>query len=37
MNAAAIASLSIFFVPASRFWRPTEVRVKDTLGKDVPV
>ncbi len=37
MNAAALASLSIFFMPASRFWRPTEVRLKDTLGKDVPV
>jgi len=37
MNAAAIASLSVFFVPASRFWRPTRVRLKDTLGKDVPV
>jgi cellulose synthase/poly-beta-1,6-N-acetylglucosamine synthase-like glycosyltransferase len=37
MNAAAIASLSIFFVPASRFWRPTVVRVKDTLGKDATV
>jgi cellulose synthase/poly-beta-1,6-N-acetylglucosamine synthase-like glycosyltransferase len=37
MNAAAVASFSILFVPASRFWRPTQVRLKDTLGKDVPV
>jgi cellulose synthase/poly-beta-1,6-N-acetylglucosamine synthase-like glycosyltransferase len=37
MNAAAIASIGVFFMPASRFWRPTQVGAKDTLGKDVPV
>jgi cellulose synthase/poly-beta-1,6-N-acetylglucosamine synthase-like glycosyltransferase len=28
MNAAALASICIFFVPASRFWTPTRVKVR---------